>query len=142
MSNAPDRVLIVDDNPLHLDILERGFVQFGAASIVKATDGYEAKDFLDEARQPFDLMVLDLCLPGFDGFEMLEHLFSCGSKTRIILLSAMPMHILDMAAKLSQSKELNVVATLQKPIEISALMDVVGRQKWPAGSPNTDTNGQ
>jgi CheY-like chemotaxis protein len=142
MSNAPDRVLIVDDNPLHLDILERGFVQFGAASIIKAANGYEAKELLDEARQPFDLMVLDLCLPGFDGFEMLEHLFRCGSKTRTILLSAMPMHILDMAAKLSQSKELNVVATLQKPIEISALMDIVRRQEWPAGSPNTDTNGQ
>jgi CheY-like chemotaxis protein len=142
LNSIPTRVLIVDDNPLHVDILVTAFGRLGTADIVTALDGYEAKALLDEAEQAFDLMVLDLCLPGFDGFEVLNHLISCQSQTRFILLSGMPKHILDMAEEFSQTKKLNIMATLQKPISISALMDVVGRQDWaqPATIPPSRIN--
>jgi CheY-like chemotaxis protein len=80
LNSIPTRVLIVDDNPLHVDILVTAFGRLGTADIVTALDGYEAKALLDEAEQALDLMVLDLCLPGFDGFEVLNHLISCQSQ--------------------------------------------------------------
>jgi DNA-binding NtrC family response regulator len=128
--NFPNRVLIVDDNPLQLEILEKAFKSFGAVGVAKAADGYEAKRLMEEVQQPFDLIVLDLCLPGFDGFEMLNYFISCGSETRIVLLSGMPQHILDMAEELSETNRLRMIGTLQKPISISELMDTVKRQNW------------
>jgi DNA-binding NtrC family response regulator len=128
--NFPKHVLIVEDNSLHLDILETAFSQAGAISVVKASDGFEAKQLLDKADRPFDLMVLDLCLPGFDGFEILSVLISSAADTRFVLLSGMPKNILHMAEEISNKKKLRIIGSLQKPISIAELMDVVKRQDW------------
>ena len=130
MINFPSRVLIVDDDPLHLDILERAFINAGVATVTKASDGYQAKSLMAEAHPPFDLVILDLCLPGFDGFEMLSHFDTCGSDTRFVLLSGMPRHMLDMAATFSQMKGLQLIGALQKPAAISELMEVVRSHDW------------
>lgn len=128
--NFPSRVLIIDDDPLHLQILERAFIKHGAVMVAKASDGYQAKWLMAEALPPFDLIILDLCLPGFDGFEMLNHFNSCGSDTRFVLLSGMPRHMLDMAETFSEVKGLRLIGTLQKPTPISELMDAVKGQDW------------
>ena len=128
--NFPNRVLIIDDDPLHLEILERAFIKHGAVTVAKASDGYQAKWLMAEALPPFDLIILDLCLPGFDGFEMLNYFSTCGSDTRFILLSGMPLHMLDMAETFSEVKGLRLIGTLQKPSSISELMDVVKDQDW------------
>lgn len=130
MTNFPSRVLIVDDAPVHLDILERAFINAGVATVVKATDGYEAKLLMAESDPSFDLIILDLCLPGFDGFEMLSHFDACGSDTRFVLFSGMPRHMLDMAETFSEMKGLRVIGALQKPAAISELMEVVKRHDW------------
>ena len=128
--NFPSRVLIIDDDPLHLEILERAFIKHGAVTVAKASDGYQAKWLMAEALPPFDLIILDLCLPGFDGFEMLNHFNSYGSDTRFVLLSGMPRHMLDMAETFSEVKGLRLIGTLQKPTPISELMDAVKGQDW------------
>jgi DNA-binding response OmpR family regulator len=128
--NFPSRVLIIDDDPLHLEILEKAFRGYGSATVAKASDGYEAKRLTAEVLPPFDLIVLDLCLPGFDGFEMLNHFDACGSDSRLVLLSGLPRHMLDMAERFSEIKGLRLIGALQKPISISELMDVVKGQYW------------
>jgi DNA-binding response OmpR family regulator len=131
--NFPSRVLIVDDTPVHLDILERAFINAGVATVVKAIDGHEAKLLMAEADPSFDLIVLDLCLPDFDGFEMLGHFDTCGSDTQFVLLSGMPRHMLDMAATFAQMKGLRLIGALQKPAAISELMEVVKSHDWEPG---------
>jgi DNA-binding response OmpR family regulator len=134
MINFPSRVLIVEDAPLHLDILERAFINAGVTTVAKASDGYEAKRLMAEAHPPFELIILDLCLPGFDGFEMLDHFNACGSNTRFVLLSGMPRHMLDMAEMFSKKKGLCLIAALQKPASIAELMEVVQGHDWQHGS--------
>ncbi len=128
--NFPSRILIIDDDPLHLEILERAFMKHGAVTVAKASDGYQAKWLMVEALPPFDLIILDLCLPGFDGFEMLNHFNTSGSDTRFVLLSGMPRYMLDMAETFSQVKGLRLIGTLQKPTSIAALIDAVKGHDW------------
>jgi CheY-like chemotaxis protein len=60
------RVLIVDDHDVNRQVIETILVQFGCAVTVAAT-GEEA---LDQAfLQPFDLIVMDLHMPGIGGDE-------------------------------------------------------------------------
>src|SRR5262245_30895334 len=67
----PASVLIVDDNPPMIQIL--GGVLRGAGYDVRmATDGTRALDVV-AARAP-DLVVLDLQMPGLDGFEVCRRL--------------------------------------------------------------------
>ncbi len=68
------RILIVDDDPVNLRFLERLLGHAGYEDIVSASSGGAA---LAEAqqRQP-DLIILDLQMPGIDGYEVLATLRS------------------------------------------------------------------
>jgi signal transduction histidine kinase len=64
-------ILVVDDNRPNRDMLSRRLERQGY-SVVTAENGREA---MDTARvQPFDLVLLDIMMPGMDGFEVLRRL--------------------------------------------------------------------
>lgn len=81
----PFRILIVDDEPPI-----RRFLRTALAAqdyrVEEAADGEAALDFLK--RNPVDLVVLDLGLPGMDGLEVIRRLRAEGSAAPIIILSS------------------------------------------------------
>ncbi len=126
--NFPKHVLVIDDDRIHLEILEKAFTRCGATTVSRIINGDEAAGLIDSSGNPFDLVVLDLCMPGFDGFETLASLDKGAPGTRFILLSGMPREVLDKARRVAESRNLNLIAILQKPASISALMEVVKLQ--------------
>ncbi len=78
-------VLIVDDDPKLLKMLERTLVYEGF-QVATARDGNAALAEV-QARRP-DVMVLDWLMPGMDGLGVLEHLRDAGDKTLILMLTA------------------------------------------------------
>lgn len=64
-------ILIVEDDKLLRDLLTEKLQRSGFI-VVGAIDGKQALEKLDVARP--DLVVLDLVLPGLDGFEILRHI--------------------------------------------------------------------
>jgi serine phosphatase RsbU (regulator of sigma subunit) len=70
---APDAatgvILVVDDNELNRDLLSRRLRRDGH-TVVVAEHGRAALDAL--ARQPFDLVLLDIMMPELTGYEVLE----------------------------------------------------------------------
>jgi two-component system KDP operon response regulator KdpE len=85
MTNAPLRILIVDDEPPIRRFLRTSLAAQGYR-IEEAVDGQAALDFL--RRNPMDVIVLDLGLPGMDGFEVIHSLRTSGSLTPIVVLSS------------------------------------------------------
>lgn len=73
------RVLIVDDNPLNLEILELAVPR--EFEVIRATDGQSGIEFA-RAQQP-DAILLDVMMPGLDGFEVCRRL-KADPKTRDI----------------------------------------------------------
>jgi DNA-binding response OmpR family regulator len=63
------RVLVVDDE-VHMVELVRGYLEAEGMEVISAADGPSALDWIRE-RSP-DVVVLDVNLPGFDGFEVLR----------------------------------------------------------------------
>jgi len=86
--NAPQkplRVLVVDDEPairrlLHASLSAEGHL------IEEAADGQSALSLL--GRNAIDVLVLDLGMPGMDGFEVIRQLREQGSSLPIIVLSS------------------------------------------------------
>ena len=79
------RILIVEDEPRIASFVAKGLRADGYLATV-AGDGL---DGLDQALSgEFDLMVLDIGLPGLDGFELLDQLRSQGSRMPVIVLTA------------------------------------------------------
>ncbi len=72
-NTEPARILLVDDEPLNLDLLEQELDDLGF-EIRTAADGRQALESVQQ--QPPDMIFLDLMMPVMDGFEVLERLQS------------------------------------------------------------------
>jgi two-component system OmpR family response regulator len=79
------RVLIVEDEPKLAALVKRGLVKEGMA--VDVTAKGEDALWMSEATQ-YDAIVLDVMLPGIDGFEVCQRLRAAGVWSPILMLTA------------------------------------------------------
>jgi DNA-binding response OmpR family regulator len=79
------RVLVVEDEPAIADFVVRGLTEHGYA-VDRAADGASALDFL--AAGTFDVVVLDVMLPGVDGLEVCRRMRAQGIRTPVLMLTA------------------------------------------------------
>ncbi len=70
--STPPRILIADDDAPMRELLGSILRQRGYRDIVHATDGRQAHSLLLSAKVPFDLVLLDLDMPGMSGIEVLS----------------------------------------------------------------------
>lgn len=84
MENTPARILIVDDEPSITEFVSYAMQKEGYQTEV-ASNGEEALDKIEH--QHFDLFILDIMLPGIDGYELCRRIRSKMS-TPILFLSA------------------------------------------------------
>lgn len=80
-----NRILIVEDEARIASFLEKGLRAAGFTTTVVA-DGEDAALMADDA--DFDLMILDLGLPGIDGQEVLRRVRAAGHRLPVIILTA------------------------------------------------------
>ena len=78
------KILIVDDDPELLPLVAYALRQAGFL-VLEATTGAQALELLKSERP--DLAVLDLNLPGIDGFEVCKRVRESGDKTPVLMLT-------------------------------------------------------
>jgi CheY-like chemotaxis protein len=111
------RVLLVDDEPL----LRRAFARVLAPqceSVTLAASGEEALSVLEARPNEFDLVLLDLSMPGLTGREVLAQLNARVPSLPVVVLSG---HI---EARSSLSAAFDV---LEKPVSSPQLAVLLGR---------------
>jgi len=123
------RVLIVEDDPDTLVILRINLTAAGVEPML-AGDGRTAIERI-EAESP-DAVLLDVLLPGIDGWQVLEQLHAKGDPVPVIICSGK-----DNLHDLQRARELGAVAYLVKPFDIDRLIEVTSevvglRQTDPA----------
>ncbi len=79
------RILIAEDEPAIANFLEKKLREQGFGTKI-AEDGYSA--LYESLTHNFDLLILDLGLPGKDGVEIMEELRGQGETIPIIILTA------------------------------------------------------
>jgi DNA-binding response OmpR family regulator len=79
------RILVIEDEKKMADLLESGLSEEGHSVLVANTAADGLALALEES---FDVMVLDLMLPGFDGFEVTRRLRKAGQNTPVLMLTA------------------------------------------------------
>ncbi len=79
------RILLVEDDPALSASLKQGLQQMGFA-VELSHDGAEADAIL--SLRTFDLVVLDLGLPGMSGMEVLRRFRKRGAATPVLILTA------------------------------------------------------
>lgn len=79
------RVLVVEDNAALADGVSRTLSRSGFA-VDSVGDGHDADELL--RLQHYDLVLLDLSLPGLDGLELLKRLRRQGCRVPVLVLTA------------------------------------------------------
>jgi CheY-like chemotaxis protein len=86
-------ILLVEDNAMNRDIIERQLRRIGCARIAVVSNGQEALSWL--SRNACDLIFTDCQMPVMDGYEMTRRIRAaqCGGEPRlhIVALSASAM---------------------------------------------------
>jgi two-component system KDP operon response regulator KdpE len=77
-------VMVVDDEPAIVRLV-RAKLQADGYAVITASRGEEALELLDDERP--DLVILDLMMPGMDGFETLRHIREIG-QIPVMMLTA------------------------------------------------------
>ena len=121
------RLLIVDDD-LHLRKLVRTYAQMEQFQCEEAVNGQEALKLL--AAHPFDMVVLDVMMPGLSGFETLSQIRKT-SQVPVIMLTARS----EEYDKLLGFK-LGVDDYISKPFSPKELMARIGAVLKRSNSPN------
>jgi FixJ family two-component response regulator len=84
-----------------------------------------AVEFLAQPRvSENDCIILDLSMPGMNGFDLMARLASQGTNARIIIITAY-----DDAENRERALKLKAAAFLTKPVDDQALIDTI---KWTA----------
>lgn len=118
------RILVVDDDERLRELLRRYLSEQGFHAFVAAEAHSMSKLWM---RERFDLLVLDLMLPGEDGLSICRRLRGAGDKTPIIMLTAKGEDIdrivgLEMGADDYLAKPFN-------PRELTARINAVLRRR-------------
>jgi two-component system phosphate regulon response regulator OmpR len=85
MNIAAKKLLVVDDDPKLRDLLHR-YLTAQQFEVALAADGPSMNRLLQ--REPYDLVILDLMLPGEDGLSIVRRLRGANDRTPVIMLTA------------------------------------------------------
>lgn len=129
------RVLIVEDEQHLADGLSFNLEAEGHDTSV-AADGEQALQVLLNERRPFDVVVLDVMLPGKDGFTVASELRNAGQFVPILMLTARgrPEDVL-------RGFEAGADDYLPKPFDLSILLarlnGLLRRRRWNEEAPES-----
>jgi two-component system phosphate regulon response regulator OmpR len=135
--SGPQKILVVDDDPRLRDLLRRYLGDNGFA--VVTADSAQSMNRL-WLRERFDLLILDLMMPGEDGLSVMRRLRGANDTTPIVMLTAKGEDVdrivgLEMGADDYLPKPFN-------PRELLARINAVLRRRAPddaPGAPAADT---
>ncbi len=79
------KVLVAEDNPVNQRVCARMLERFGHRAVL-ASDGHQALTLLE--KESFDLVLMDIQMPGLDGLEVTRRTREGGNKVPIVALTA------------------------------------------------------
>ena len=110
-------ILVVDDDPLFRE-LYRTALRFEGFDVSTASDGVAALRAIE--RNPPSLVILDVNMPGLDGWGVLKELSRCGATRNIPVIVVTASDVVHATAQ--------AVAILSKPVELDELLPMIRQQ--------------
>jgi CheY-like chemotaxis protein len=109
------RILVIDDEAMILDAIKIIFEDLGHTVEVRANSQAGLEEGL---RADYDLVLVDIRMPGKNGAEITEELLKAKPATRVLLITAYPNDPL-----VARALGAGAHALLKKPFEIAKVLD-------------------
>ena len=114
------KILAVDDDPAMLRTVER--ILAGAHDVRGLLSGEEALRLIRQ--EPFDVAIVDIRMPGMDGFELTREIKAVRPRTEVILVTG---SVTDLDDKLVRSVKERAGFFITKPFSRAVLTSLVDR---------------
>jgi EAL domain-containing protein (putative c-di-GMP-specific phosphodiesterase class I)/FixJ family two-component response regulator len=113
----PERVLIVDDDPLVPSIARAHFIAGGVRICDTASDGEQALQTIQAGATPYDLIVCDISMPKVDGIQLIAGLHGLGYKNALGIITSQHPTLARTALNIAQSYGMQPAGFGRKPLE-------------------------
>lgn len=119
-TSQPKTILYIEDNNANLMMMQQFIKQVSTSELLMATNAEEGID-IAKLQQP-DLILMDIDLPGMDGFEALD-ILQADERTSHIPVIAISAHATRGHVKKYESS--NFTTYLTKPINLDKLLSLI-----------------
>jgi CheY-like chemotaxis protein len=121
------KVLLVDDDSFQLELMTEILHSLSILDVTTAASGEQALQKLAGNPQRFNLMLLDLHMPGMDGFQFMESVAKVGYTGALIIVSGQSDDVMHAATMVAKLRRFTLLGTLAKPVGRSALSQLISR---------------
>jgi DNA-binding response OmpR family regulator len=125
------QILVVEDEE-HLAVGIKFNLELEGYSVEVAADGHSALHRVTASNAAFDLVVLDVMLPGLDGFSVVRRMREAGNFSPVLMLTAR-----SLPEDVVQGLEAGADDYLPKPFELPVLLarikGLLRRRDWARG---------
>lgn len=113
-------ILCVEDNPINMTLMHHVFKKYSQIRLLKAESAELAIEILGEEMP--DLIIMDIQLPGMDGYEALDYLKQ-REDTRHIPVIAVSSYA--MESDVARGREAGFAEYITKPIDLKPFLSIV-----------------
>jgi CheY-like chemotaxis protein len=121
------KVLLVDDDAFQLDLTTEILKALGIMNVTEAQSGPKGLERLAAKGAGFHLVLLDLHMPGMDGFQFMESAANAGYAGSLVIVSGQSDDVMHAASLVARLRRFTLLGSVAKPVEPAALSRLIGQ---------------
>ena len=119
------KALLVDDDSFQLELITEVLRSLGVTDVTQASSGEQALQQMSHQSQAFNLLLIDLHMPGMDGFQFMESVARTGYTGALIIISGQSNEVMHGASMVAQLRRFTLLGVVPKPVGRAALSEVL-----------------